>query len=95
MHKIVQRDKGHHLLYWLESSPEEIHVELLELGTGQRLGEVLSLEERLHVDPGGVRVGEGPLGLLNFPPQLLGGPVVLPEILAVLLLENLVISETI
>ena len=30
-----------HLLDWFESSPEEIHVELLELGPGQSLGEVL------------------------------------------------------
>ena len=49
MHKIVQRDKGHHLLYWLESSPEEIHVELLELGPGQSLGEVLALEQALNL----------------------------------------------
>ena len=49
MLKIVQRDVGHHLLYWLESSPEEIHVELLELGPGQSLGEVLALEQGLNL----------------------------------------------
>ena len=49
MHKIVQRDKGHHLLYWLESSPEEIHVKFLELGPGQSLGEVLALEQGLNL----------------------------------------------
>ena len=49
MLKIVQRDVGLHLLYWLESSPEEIHVELLELGPGQSLGEVLALEQGLNL----------------------------------------------
>ena len=41
-----------HLLDWFESSPEEIHVELLELGPGQSLGEVLALEQGLdlHTD---------------------------------------------
>ena len=40
---------GLHLLYWLESSPEEIHVELLELGPGQSLREVLALEQGLNL----------------------------------------------
>ena len=39
-------------------------------------------------------IGEGSLRLLNFSPKFLGGPVVLPEVFAVLLLENLGIYGT-
>ena len=49
MLKIDQRDARLHLLYWLESSPEEIHVKLFELGPGQSLGEVLALEQGLNL----------------------------------------------
>ena len=38
-----------HLLYWLESSPEEIHVKLFELDPGQSLKEVLTLEQALNL----------------------------------------------
>ena len=49
MLKIVQRDVGLHLLYWLESSPEKIHVKLFELSPGQSLREVLALEQALNL----------------------------------------------
>ena len=38
-----------HLLHWLQCSSEEVHVELLELGPGQSLGEVLTLKQRLNL----------------------------------------------
>merc|ERR1719192_1913399 len=78
-----------HLLYWLESSPEEIHVELLELGPGQSLGEVLALEQGLNLHTDLVSCRKRPLGLLNLPPQLLNSPHVLPQVLALLLLVQL------
>lgn len=65
------------------------HVELLKLGTGQGLGEVLSLEEGLNLDPGLVLGGQPPLGLLHLATELLHGAVVLPHILPGLLLVQL------
>ena len=49
MLKFVQRDVGLHLLYWLESFPEEINVKLFELSPIQSLREVLALEQALNL----------------------------------------------
>ena len=43
-------NKTWHLLHWLQSSPEQVHVELLKLGPGEGLGEVLALEQGLNLD---------------------------------------------
>merc|ERR1719357_1210244 len=78
-----------HLLHWLESSPEEIHVELLELGPGQSLREVLALEQGLNLHANLVSSRKRPLGLFDLPPQLLHSSHVLPQVLALLLLVQL------
>merc|ERR1719320_1259949 len=78
-----------HLLHWLESSPEEIHVKFLKLGPGQSLREVLALEHGLNLNANLVSSRERPLGLLDLPPQLLHSSHVLPQVLALLLLVQL------
>ncbi len=65
------------------------HVELLKLGTGQRLGEVFTPEEGLDLDAGLMLSGQRPLGPLHLTTQLLHGAVVLAHILSGLLLVEL------
>ncbi|KAF1748048.1 hypothetical protein GCK72_024515 [Caenorhabditis remanei] len=77
------------LLHWLESSTEEIHVELLELGTGEGLREVFSVEEGLDLNLGLMLGGESSLCLLDLTTELLNGTLVLAEILSRLLLVKL------
>lgn len=62
------------------------HVELLKLGTGQSLREVLSLKEGLDLNAGLVLSGQRPLRLLNLTTQLLHGAVVFAHVFACLLL---------
>ena len=78
-----------YLLDWLQSVSEQVNVELLESGSGQCLGEVLAVEERLDLNSGGELCGEGSLGLLDLTSELLDGAVVFSDVLAALLLEEL------
>src|SRR5258705_3782615 len=52
------------LLDRLHGLPEEIHVELLELGPGERLGEVITVLERFDFDTGGLLAGKCSIGFL-------------------------------
>lgn len=58
------------LLDGLHRIIEEVHVELLELGTDESLGEVVTVLERLDLETGGLLAGERTLGLLNLTLQL-------------------------
>lgn len=77
------------LLDGLESALEEIHVELLKLGAGQGLGEVVALEESLDLDTGGHLRRQSTLGLLGLTLELTHGLEVLGDVNAVLLVVGL------
>ena len=77
------------LLDRLHGLPEQVHVQFLELGPGQCLGEVVAILERFDLDPGGLLRGQGPLSLLNLPLQLAHGPEVLGSVSPGLLLVEL------
>lgn len=77
------------LLDGLESALEEVHVELLELGTGKSLGEVVALEESLDLDTGGHLRRQSTLGLLCLTLELTHGLEVLGDVNAVLLVVGL------
>merc|ERR1712072_1600721 len=68
---------------------EEVAAELLEARPGQRLGEVLAVEESLNLEAGLVRRGERALRLLDFLAELLQRALVLGHVLAGLLVEDL------
>jgi NAD-specific glutamate dehydrogenase len=70
----------------LEGLAEEVNVDLLELGPGERLGEVVTVLERLDFDTGGLLAGEGPLGLLDLTLQFTESAEVLGNVGAGLLL---------
>jgi hypothetical protein len=73
------------LLNRLESLLEKVVVELLELGAGEGLREVLALVERLDFDLGGLLRREGTLGLLDLALQFTHGLSVLGDVDVVLL----------
>ncbi|GMR31814.1 hypothetical protein PMAYCL1PPCAC_02009, partial [Pristionchus mayeri] len=75
-----------HLRDGLHRGTEQVHVELLELGTSECLREVFSVEDRFNLHLRLMLSGQGSLRLLNLSSQLLHCSVVLSEILASLLL---------
>merc|ERR1719401_2981337 len=77
------------LLHWAQRVLEEVVVDLLEPGTGQRLGEVDTVVKSLDLEPGLVRGAQRALGLLDLTAQLLDRTLVLGHVLVVLLLEDL------
>lgn len=79
----------HSLLDRSHGLAEQIIVQLLKSGTGQRLREIGPVKEGLNLNTDLVLVAEGPLGTLSFPPQLSKSTVVLADVLAVLLLDQL------
>ena len=74
------------LLDGLHGATEEVHVQLLELGTGERLGEVVTALERLDFDASRLLGGERTLGLLDLALQLTESAEVLGNVGAGLLL---------
>ena len=85
------------LLNRLESLLEEVVVQLLELGAGEGLGEVIALVEGLDFDLGGLLGRESALGLLNFTLKLTHGLSVLGNVDVVLLVVLLgeVVDDTV
>ena len=77
------------LLDGLDGLLEEIHVELLELGAGQGLGEVVALEESLDLNAGAHLGRQGTLGLFGFALELAHGLGVLGDVDRVLLVVGL------
>merc|ERR1719401_2287495 len=77
------------LLHWAQRVLEEVVVDLLEAGTGQRLREVDAVVKSLDLEPGLVRGAQRTLGLLHLTAQLLDRTLVLGHVLVVLLLEDL------
>lgn len=78
-----------HLLDGLHGLTEEIHVQLLELGTSNSLREVVSVLEALNLDPGALLGGQGPLRLLDLPLEFAEGAQVAVDVGAGLLLVRL------
>lgn len=79
----------HGLLDRAHGLAEQVVVQLLKPGTGQRLREIGPVKEGLDLNADLVLVAEGPLSTLSFPPQLSKSTVVLADVLAVLLLDQL------
>merc|ERR1719157_345961 len=77
------------LLHRGESLLEEVDAQLLEARAGERLGEVLALEQALNFDPDLVLRRQLALGALNLAAQLLDGTLVLGGVGALLALEHL------
>jgi hypothetical protein len=73
------------LLNRLEGLLEQVVVELLELGAGESLREILALVERLDFNLGGLLGRKGTLGLLDLTLQLTHGLSVLGDVDVVLL----------
>lgn len=92
------RDLGvlENLLDRLDGLLEEVNVELLELGAGKGLSEVLATEERLDLNTSGHLAGEGTLGLLGLTLEFAHSLEVLGDIDVVLLVEGLgeVVDDT-
>ena len=86
-----------HLLNGLEGLLEQIHVQLLELGTGQGLGEVLAVVESLNFNASGHLGRQSTLGLLNLALQLTHGLQILANVDVVLLVVLLdeVVHDTV
>jgi hypothetical protein len=78
--RLLQLGVLENLVNGLEGLLEEIAVQLLELGAGEGLGEVVALEERLNLDLGGLLGRESTLGLLNLALELRHGLGVLGDI---------------
>ena len=78
-----------HLLDGLEGLLEEIHVELLELGTSHGLREIDAVKEGLDLNAGGHLGRKRSLQLLSFTLELTHGLGVLGDINVVLLVEGL------
>ena len=85
------------LLDRLHGLPEQVHVQLLELGPGQRLGEVVAALEGFDFNPGGLLGRQIPLSLLDLPLQPAHSPGVLGNVGARLLLVELdkVVDDTV
>jgi hypothetical protein len=79
----------HGLLDRSHGLAEQVVVQLLKPSTGQWLREIGPIEEGLNLYTDLVLVAEGSLGTLSFPPQLSKSTVVLADVLAVLLLDQL------
>jgi hypothetical protein len=86
---LLQRGVIENALDRAEGLLEEIHAELLELGTGDGLGEISTVEEGLNLDTLLMAVGKSTLGALDLPAELLNSLLVLGSVLAALLLEEL------
>lgn len=72
---------------------EESVVELLELGAGQSLRQILALEEGFNLDLGRLLRGESALGALNLPLQFthgLGVSLDVDTVLLVVLLDEVI-----
>ena len=84
------------LLDRLQGLLEEVHVELLELGLGEGLREVVALEESLNLDTGALLRRQSTLGLLGLTLELTHGLEVLGNVDAVLLVVLLgeVVDDT-
>ena len=78
-----------HLLNGLEGLLEEVHVELLELGAGHGLGEVVTLVEGLNLNASRHLRRQAALELLNLTLQLAHGLEVLGDVDVVLLVVGL------
>ena len=78
--RLLQLGVLENLVNGLEGLLEEIAVQLLELGAGEGLGEVVALEKRLNLDLGGLLGRESTLGLLNLALELRHGLGVLGDI---------------
>merc|ERR1719428_185491 len=87
--RLLQARVIHDVLHRAEGLLEEVAAELLEPRPGQRLGEVLAVEEGLNLEAGLVRRGQRALRLLDFLAQLLQRALVLGHVLAGLLVEDL------
>merc|ERR1719160_48163 len=86
---LLEAGVRHDLADGAERLLEEVVVELLKAGAGQRLGEVDAVEEGLDLGAGlGLR-GEGALDALRLAAELLHGALVLGHVDLVLLLEEL------
>jgi len=77
------------LLDRLHGLPEQVHVQFLELGSGQRFGEVVAVFEGFDLNPGGLLRGQSPFGLLDLPLQLAHGPEIFGDVGTGLLLVAL------
>lgn len=77
------------LLNGLQGLLEEIHVELLKLGSGKSLGEVVTLEESLNLNTGAHLGRESSLSLFGLTLQLAHGLEILGDVDAVLLVVGL------
>lgn len=84
------------LLNGLDGLLEEIHVQLLELGAGKGLREVVALEESLNLDTGAHLGRESTLGLFSFTLELAHGLGILGDVDVVLLVVRLgeVVDDT-
>merc|ERR1719194_326160 len=87
--RLLQARVIHDVLHRAEGLLEEVAAKLLEPRPGQRLGEVLAVEEGLNLEAGLVRRGERALRLLDFLAELLQRALVLGHVLAGLLVEDL------
>ena len=74
------------LLNGFHGLAEKVHVKLLELGPGKRLGEVISILERFNLDPGRLLARQSTFGLFNLALQLAHGAQVGGDISTRLLL---------
>ncbi|KAL7278603.1 LOW QUALITY PROTEIN: hypothetical protein ACG7TL_007604 [Trametes sanguinea] len=86
-----------YLLDGLHGLAEEVHVELLELGAGERLGEVVAVLERLDFNARRLLAGERALRLLDFALELAEGTEVARDVSSGLLLVLLdeVVDDTV
>jgi hypothetical protein len=84
------------LLNRLHGLLEEVDVELLELGLGKGLGEILASVESLDLDTGALLRGQSTLGLLSLTLELTHGLEVLGDVDVVLLVVLLgeVVDDT-
>ena len=83
--RLLQLGVLENLVNGLEGLLEEIAVQLLELGAGEGLGEVVALEERLNLDLGGLLGRESTLGLLNLTLEFTHGLRILGDVDALVL----------
>ena len=85
--RLVELGVPQGLLHRLHRPPEQVGVELLEPRPRHGRVEVDALEQRVDLDVGLRRGGEGPLGPLAGGPQAADGPLVSGQVLLVLPLE--------
>lgn len=85
----LQTSIFHGLLNRAHGLPEQIVVQFLKTSSGKRLGEIHSVKEGLNFYSDLVLTTQSSLSTLTLPPQLSECPVVLADVLAVLLLDQL------